>query len=162
MIVSLVVAMDEQGVIGIDNRLPWRLSTDMKYFKAITMGKPVLMGRKTHESIGKPLPGRENIVISRNPAYRSEGCIVMPGLEPALLYCEPAAEVMIIGGEGIFSSSLAFASRIYLTEVHACVEGDVYFPEFERSDWCELEREDFSADEKNEYPFSMVVLSREN
>ena len=160
MRLSLIVAMDEQGVIGAHGALPWRLSADMKQVKETTMGKPIIMGRKTHDSIGKPLPGRENIVISRNPRYRAPGCTVFQDLDAALEYCSDRDEVFIMGGAELYRRTLGRAARIYLTEVHARVAGDTSFPEWDRGEWRELRREDHHADEKNEYPYSFVILER--
>lgn len=160
MKLSIIVAMDQKGVIGVNNALPWRLSADLKSFKAITMGKPVVMGRKTWESIGKPLPGRDNIIITRNPDYSADGCIVCHSLDEALQQYAAVPEVVIIGGHDIFKVALELADRLYLTEVHADVEGDTWFPVFDRAEWRQVERQDFNADEKNEYPFSIVTLDR--
>ena len=160
MRMSLIVAMDEQGVIGDAGGLPWRLSADLKHVKKTTMGKPIIMGRKTHESIGKPLPDRENIVISRNPRYRPEGCTVFKDLESALEYCSKNDEVFIMGGSELFRMTIGVATRIYLTEVHARVQGDTWFPQFNRGEWREISREDHPADDKNEYPYSFAVLEK--
>jgi dihydrofolate reductase len=160
MRLSIMVAMDEQGVIGAGGALPWHLSADLQQVKKITMGKPVIMGRKTHESIGRPLPGRENIVLSRDPRFRAPGCTVFNDLEQALEYCRAADEVFIMGGVELFRLTLARAARIYLTEVHARVQGDTCFPEFNRSEWREIGREQHAADENNEYPYSFVRLER--
>ena len=160
MLLSIIVAMDQKGVIGINNTLPWRLSADLKNFKAVTMGKPILMGRKTWESIGKPLPGRDNIIITRNPSYSADGAIVFHSLDEALERYSSAAEVVIIGGHDIFKAALEQSDRLYLTEVHADVEGDTWFPIFDRSEWKAGERLEFAADEKNDYPFSFTVLER--
>jgi dihydrofolate reductase len=160
MKLSLIVAMDQKGVIGINNALPWRLSADLKYFKSVTMGKPIIMGRKTHESIGKPLPGRRNIIISRNQDYSAAGCEVCHSLAEALTHCAGEPEVVVIGGRDIFIAAIDRADRIYLTEVHADVLGDTFFPVFDRLQWHEVERQKFPADEKNEYPHSFVVLDR--
>jgi dihydrofolate reductase len=160
MKLSIIVAMDQKGVIGINNTLPWRLSADLKNFKAITMGKPVIMGRKTWESIGKPLPGRDNIIITRNPAYTADGAIVCHSLLEAIARYQASPEVLIIGGHDIFKAALEQADRLYLTEVHADVEGDTWFPVFDRSEWKATEQQDFAADEKNDYPFSFTVLDR--
>jgi len=160
MRLSIMVAMDEQGVIGAGGALPWHLSADLQQVKKITMGKPVIMGRKTHESIGRPLPGRENIVLSRDPRFRAPGCTVFNDLEQALEYCRAADEVFIMGGAELFRLTLARAARIYLTEVHARVQGDTCFPEFNRSEWREIGREQHAADENNEYPYSFVRLER--
>lgn len=160
MILSIIVAMDRQGTIGRDNGLPWRLSADLKHVKAITMGKPIIMGRKTHESIGKPLPGRENIIISRNTDYRSEGCTVFAGIDEALDYCREYVEVIIMGGAELYRQTLNRVSYIYLTEVHAEVEGDAFFPRYNPEQWREIRREDCYADEKNEFDYSFVVLEK--
>ena len=132
MIISLIVAMDRQGVIGAGGALPWRLSGDLKHFKAITMGKPIIMGRKTHESIGRPLPGRENIVITRQKDYRAAGCAVFHGIETALEACANHAEVMVMGGASLYEELLPRAARIYLTRVEAEVTGDTWFPAVRR------------------------------
>ena len=160
MIISIIVAMDKKGVIGLDGDLPWHLSSDLKHFKAITMGKPLIMGRKTHESIGRPLPGRKNIVLTRSNDYVAEGCIVVNSQEQALELVADAEEVMFMGGAGIYAEALSHANRLYLTEVHAEVEGDVYFPEFDKDEWKEIEQEEHSADEKNEFDYSFVVLEK--
>ena len=160
MRLSIMVAMDEQGVIGAGGALPWHLSADLQQVKKITMGKPVIMGRKTHESIGRPLPGRENIVLSRDPRFRAPGCTVFNDMEQALEYCRAADEVFIMGGVELFRLTLARAARIYFTEVHARVQCDTCFPEFNRSEWREIGREQHAADENNEYPYSFVRLER--
>jgi len=159
-IISIIVAIDEQGVIGVNGKLPWRLSDDLKHFKKITMGKPIVMGRKTHESIGRPLPGRENIVISRDQNYKTDGCTVLNSLDEVWEYCIDSEELMITGGAEFYRQALDRAHRIYLTEVHTRVNGDTYFPEFSRAEWKEIQRQDFSTDEKNEYDYSFVVLQR--
>ena len=160
MIISIIVAMDRQGIIGMNYKLPWHLSSDLRNFKKITMGKPLIMGRKTHASIGRPLPGRENIVLSADPAYRAEGCTVMHSLDAVFDYLKDREELMFMGGADIYAQVLDRTDRIYLTEVHAEVTGDTYFPLFDRNVWHETERQDFSADEKNEYAYSFVILER--
>jgi dihydrofolate reductase len=160
MLISIIVAMDKKGVIGLEGDLPWHLSEDLKHFKAITMGKPLIMGRKTHESIGRPLPGRKNIVVTHSQDFKSEGCVIVHSLDDAYKAAGDVDEVMIMGGSGIYDQSLARADRLYLTEVHADVEGDVYFTEFDKGEWKELEREEYTADERNEFDFSFVVLER--
>ncbi|MEN7344158.1 MAG: dihydrofolate reductase [Pseudomonadota bacterium] len=125
---AVIVAVADNGVIGKGNALPWRLSADLRYFKQRTLGKPIVMGRKTWESIGRPLPGRENIVISRDSAYQAEGAVLVPSLEAALAHCDKAAEIMIIGGASIYEQVMPMASRLYLTRVHLDVEGgDAFF-----------------------------------
>ena len=160
MIISLIVAMDQNRIIGLNYTLPWRLPADLKYFKAITMGKPIIMGRKTHDSIGRALPGRENVVLSREAGYQAQGCTVLGSLEEVYQRFAGTDEIMIMGGADLYEQTLAKANRIYLTEVHAEVEGDTYFPDFDREIWEETERQDFKADEKNEYDYSFVKLER--
>ena len=160
MIVSLIVAMDRNGVIGANGRLPWRLPADLLYFKAVTLWKPIIMGRRTHESIGRVLPGRENIILTRDPDYRRAGCTVLHSIAEVFGHCGDALEIMIMGGADLYRQMLDRAGRIYLTEVHADVAGDTVFPQFDRKLWRELERHDFPADQANEYSYSFVVLER--
>ncbi len=160
MIISIIVAMDKKGAIGFEGDLPWHLSADLKHFKVITMSKPLIMGRRTHESIGRPLPGRQNIVLTRGKNFKADGCIVVHSLDDALHAAGDASEVMIMGGAGLYEQSLKRTNRLYLTEVHADVSGDVYFPEFDKDDWIEIEREDHFADDKNDFDFSFVVMER--
>jgi dihydrofolate reductase len=160
MIRSLVVAMARNRVIGRDNRLPWKLPEDLAYFKRVTMGHPVVMGRRTWQSIGKPLPGRDNIVVSRNAAFRAPGATVVTSLEAAWRAAGNAQEVCVIGGTSLFAESLPVADRIHLTEVDAVVEGDTFFPEFDRGQWVEHEVERHAVDERHAYPFRIVVLER--
>ena len=160
MQVSIIVAMDRNRVIGKNDNLPWHISSDLQNFKKITMGNPIVMGRKTHESIGRPLPGRENIILTRDRNYQVEGCIVLQSLDDVFEHCKDTDEIMITGGSEIYQQSLEYASRLYLTEVHTEVEGDTFFPEFDRSEWKEISRENFKADEKNEFDYSFVILER--
>lgn len=162
MTVALIVAVAENGVIGREGGLPWRLSGDLRYFKSVTMGKPIIMGRKTFDSIGRPLPGRPNLIISRNPAFTAEGADVFENLDAAVRHAESLTdeEIMVIGGAGLYAAALAIADRIYLTEVHAAVDGDVTFPSFDRNDWVETSREQNVAGEKDDYDHSFVVLDR--
>ena len=158
--IALIAAMAENGVIGRENRLPWRLPADLRRFKSVTMGKPVIMGRKTYESIGKPLPGRSNIVVTRDPDYRAPGCQVVHSLEQALEAGAGHPEVMVIGGAELYRQALGRAQRMYLTLVRAEVEGDTLFPDIEPQQWRELERESHRADEKNQYDYDFVILQR--
>ena len=160
MLVSLIVAMDEDGVIGRDNALPWHLPDDLKRFKSLTLGKPILMGRKTFESIGKPLPGRLNLVLTRSREWRHEGVTVMHSVEEALARTTDAPELCVIGGEEIFRLALEFARRIHLTEVHAHVGGDAKFPAFDRAAWRESERSEHPADERHAYAMTFSTLER--
>ena len=159
MIVSLIVAVAENGVIGRDGDLPWRLPGDMAHFKATTMGKPIVMGRKTWDSLGRALPGRENIVITRQPDYRASGAVVVGDLAGALAHVGDAEEVMIIGGAEIYALSLPRADRLYLTRVYASPDGDTHFPVFDEGEWTETGREDHEAE--GEVPaYSFVTLER--
>lgn len=140
--VSLIAAVAANGVIGDNNALPWRLPEDLRRFKALTLGHPVIMGRKTFESIGRPLPGRRNIVISRNREYAAAGCEVAASLEAALEACRNGSdEVFIIGGAQIYAEALPLAQRLYLTEISRDFEGDARFPAFDRNRWRETSRE---------------------
>lgn len=162
MTISLIWAMADNRVIGIENRLPWKLPADMKWFRQKTLGKPIIMGRLTFESFGaKPLPGRRNIIISRNPTYSAEGIETFPSLEAALKATESDAEVMIIGGMSLYKQTLPLADRLYMTLVHTNVEGDAWFPEFNLHDWQQTERHDFPADEANPHPYSFIVMDKQ-
>jgi dihydrofolate reductase len=162
MKLSLIVAMDQKGVIGLNNALPWRLSSDLKNFKAVTMGKPVIMGRKTWESIGKPLPGRHNIVVTRRRDFHLEDAAVsvVHDLDGALAAAGEVDEVMIIGGAEIYALSLPRAKLVELTRVHAEVVGDTRLPEFSAAEWQEVARSEHPADERNDYPMSFITLQR--
>jgi dihydrofolate reductase len=160
MLISLIVAMDEASVIGRDNALPWRLPEDLKRFKALTMGKPILMGRKTFESIGRPLPGRENLVLTRSPGWYREGATTVHSINEAIASAKGAAELIVIGGEEVFKAALPLARRIYLTEVHAHVAGDTTFPPFDRLQWRETWRSARPADERHAFAMTFLTLER--
>lgn len=160
MDISLVVAMDRNRLIGSGNALPWHLTADLRHFKKLTMGHPVVMGRRTWESIGKPLPGRTNIVLTRQKDYEAPGAVVVDSIESAKEQAGDQAELMVIGGAELYRQALAEADRIYLTEVHAEFEGDTYFPEMNMDEWACMSREDFGKDEKNPHDYSFVVLER--
>lgn len=163
---ALIVAKAANDVIGRGNALPWYLPNDLKYFKQVTMGKTVIMGRRTWESLKRPLPGRENVVVTRQPDYEADGARVVTSLEEALILAEHVAficgqdEVVVIGGEQIYQQALPYMDRIYLTEVHADIEGDTHFPALDGSQWREAVREDFSAEGPNPYDYSFVVYDR--
>jgi dihydrofolate reductase len=159
MIISLVVAMAENRVIGKNNALPWRLSADLKRFRRLTMGHPIIMGRKTYESIGRPLDGRENVVISRNPNFRPDGVTVVQSIDEALASAKDA-EIMIIGGADIYEQTLPRADRIHLTLIHQGFDGDVYFPEIGEGEWKETEREDVDAGVDATFGYSFITLER--
>jgi len=162
----MIWAMSRNRTIGRTNALPWHLPEDMKYFKRVTMGKPIIMGRKTWESIGRPLPGRTNIVITRDPTYIAEGVKIVRTLDEAISLAQSIAlidgadEAVVIGGAQIYALALPLAQRLYMTQVHAEVEGDAFFPQFDLTQWEELGREDFSASGQNPYDYSFVVLER--
>lgn len=158
--ISLVVAVAENGIIGTGGKLPWRLSDDLKRFKALTMGKPLIMGRKTFESIGRPLPGRRNVVVTRQPDYAAAGCEVVHSAEQALAVAADADEIMVIGGAEVYEAFLPLAGRIYRTRVHARVDGDARFPALDERDWNEVSREERSADASNEFDVTFVTLER--
>ena len=160
MRIALIVAMAENRVIGRNNLLPWRIPADLRHFKALTLGKPVIMGRKTYESIGRPLPGRDNIVITADSGYQAEGCQVVHSVEQALEAAGSCEEAMIIGGANLYRQTLENADRLYLTLVKAEPEGDTWFPEIELQQWREIERQAHTADESNEYDYDFVVLER--
>lgn len=160
-LLSLIVAMDENRVIGHDNALPWCLPADLAHFKRMTMGKPVVMGRKTHESIGRPLPGRRNLVVTSNPDYDAPGCEVVAGIDAALTACEDAKEVMLIGGATLYAQTLARADRLYVTLIHHEFDGDTWFPEFDSAAWRVENRQDFAPDQSNPHPFSFIKFIRE-
>lgn len=162
MLIALVVAAAENNVIGKDNQLLWRLPNDMKFFKNTTWGMPVIMGRKTFESLGKPLAGRTNIVITRQEAWQAPGAQVVKSLEEAIAAAgdTDAKEAFVIGGGEIYALALPLAQRIYLTRVHTRLEGDTYFPEFDQQQWELLSNLDFPADEKHAYAYSFQVWRR--
>lgn len=159
MKISLIVALSRNRVIGIENRLPWRLPSDLKRFKAVTLGHPVIMGRKTFESIGRLLPGRTNVILSRDPAYRVEGAKVFHSLEEALSFFEREglAQVFVIGGAQIYAQALPRAQTLYLTWVESEIEGDAYFPEWDSNDFRETERE---AGQENGWSYQFQTLER--
>lgn len=164
MRLSLIVAAADRGVIGQGNALPWRLPEDLKRFKALTLGKPIIMGRKTFDSIGKPLPGRTNIVISRQAELVLSGCYVVGSLPEAIATAMASSddvdEVMIIGGAEIYRQALPLAQRIYLTRVHASLAGDAMFPALSAASWREVVHEDYPADERHAHAYSFLILER--
>ena len=155
--VKIIVAMSKNRVIGNNNELIWKLSSDLKRFKELTTGHPVVMGRKTYESISRPLPNRRNIIITRNSEYEVEGCEVVSSLEEALLLS--ANDCFIIGGGEIYKQSLELADKIYLTLVHKDFEGDTQFPELGK-EWATIDTKDFDADDKNDYDYSFIEYDR--
>ncbi len=160
MRLSIIAAMTNDRVIGIENRLPWSLPADMQWFRRHTLGKPVIMGRKTFQSIGRPLPKRTNIVVTGDASFAAEGCSVVHSIDAALKAAEPAEEVMVLGGASFYQQMLPRADRLYLTEVHAAFKGDAWFPSIAPSDWREIEREERPADPDNPHPMTFRILER--
>ena len=160
MRITIIAAMDRNRLIGDGDRLPWRLPADLRRFKALTMGKPIVMGRRTHESIGRALPGRRNIVLSRDPDYRAPGCDVAASLEEALEMCADAEELMIIGGAELYARALPRADRLHLTLLHATFSGDAWFPDYDEREWREVSRENHVADTESPSAYSFVDLER--
>jgi len=158
MMITFVVAAAENNAIGKDNQLLWKLPTDLKHFKTITSGGTVIMGRKTFDSMGKPLPNRRNIVVTRNTDLKIEGAEVTQSLEEALDLCQEEEEVFVIGGAEIYKAALDKTDKIYLTRVHQSFEADAFFPELDPEKWEETAREYHEPDEKNPIPFSFITL----
>ncbi len=157
--ISIIVAMAEDNVIGIENRLPWSLPEDMKWFRRHTLGKTVVMGRSTYESIGKPLPDRRNVIITRDPAFTAPGCVVVHSVDEALAAAD-SGEVMVIGGASVYRQLLPHADRLYLSDVHAHIDGDAWFPAIDRREWRETERHEHPADGRHAHAVSFIVLER--
>lgn len=159
--ISFIVAMDQNRVIGKDNQLPWHLPEDLKFFKRVTMGHPIAMGRKTHDSIGRILPGRENIIITRQKDYQSEGCKVFYSIGDFVEYARKQNdEIFVIGGAEIFKETFTYADRLYITHINEEFQGDTYFPEFNESEW-ELSSSDKGLkDEKNPYDYEFRIYQR--
>ena len=161
MLISLIVAMANHRVIGRSNAMPWHMPADLRHFKAVTLGKPVVMGRRTFESIGRPLPGRRNLVISRNPEWQAAGVEVAPTLDAALALLADYDEVMIIGGGQLYAEALPRADRLYLTHIELAVEGDTFFPDYQRYRWQQIEQSSHPADDKNPHAYRFETLQRQ-
>ena len=160
MIISFVAAMGKNKVIGKDNSLPWSLPADMKHFRNLTTGKPIIMGRKTFESIGKPLPNRINIIITRDQNYKAEGCTIAHSTDEALTAAGNAEEVMVIGGAQIYKEFLPKANKMYLTIIDTDFEGDTYFPDYNVEEWKETAYEEYERDAENPYDYSFITLEK--
>lgn len=158
--VSVIAALARNRVIGIGNRLPWRLPEDLAHFKALTIGRPVLMGRKTFESLGRPLPGRTNVVITRNPEYRPVGCLVAGSVSDAIALCGDVEEIFFIGGAELYAQAIPLADRLYLTEVDVEVAGDAWFPEYDRAAFREIERTARVGEKGDALRFDFAVYER--
>jgi dihydrofolate reductase len=159
-LISMVVAATENDVIGRDNGMPWHLPDDLKYFKARTMGKPMLMGRKTFESIGKPLPGRTSVVLTRDPKWHADGVVIVRSLDEALCWAEGEPELCAVGGAEIFRLVMPMARRLFLTRIHASIAGDTFFPKPDPREWREVERTEHPADARHAYAMSFLTLDR--
>jgi dihydrofolate reductase len=157
---SIIVAVGENNVIGKDNDLIWKLPRDMRHFKETTTGHYIIMGRKTFESNGRPLPNRTNVIITRDRNYTAEGCKIAHSLEDAIKEAKNDKEAFIIGGGKIYEESLSIVDRIYITKIHHEFEGDTFFPEINMNEWTEVERRKFEPDEKNKYAFTILTLDR--
>ena len=158
--ISLIVATSASGVIGRGGELPWHLSDDLKRFKQLTMGKPIVMGRKTFESIGRALPGRQNIVLTKQSEFVADGCDVVSSMDAAVTTAGGADEIMVIGGSEIYALFLPLANRIYMTRVQVDVDGDTRFPELDDEQWQETGHENHGAGESNDYEFTTSMLQR--
>ncbi|MBL4715185.1 MAG: dihydrofolate reductase [Bacteroidia bacterium] len=162
MSINIIVAASSNNVIGKDNQLIWHLPDDLKFFKRTTMGCPLIMGRKTFESVGRPLPGRENIIVTRNTNFSFEGCTVVNSLTEAIETTNGNEQVFIAGGGEIYKEALSLVDIIYLTRVHHEFEGDTYFPVLNENEWVEVFREDHLKDEKHAFDFSILTFERKN
>ena len=160
LLISLIAAMDRDRLIGLGNRLPWHLPADLRHFKRVTMGKPILMGRRTFESMGRALPGRHNIVVTRDRGFAAPGCTVVHSVDQALAAAGPYPELVVIGGAAFYAQLIPMAGRMYLTLIDASFQGDTFFPAYRQEDWKEVSRRDFQPDAENPYPYSFVVLER--
>lgn len=158
--ISIIVATSMNNVIGVQGDLPWKLPDDLKRFKKLTLGKPVVMGRLTWESIGRPLPDRQNIVLTRQPGFAADGCDVVASPAAALAAARDAEEIMIIGGGQIYELFLPKANRLHVTRVHASVDGDAFFPEIDETSWQLVEREPHDADDVNQFAFEFRTYER--
>lgn len=160
MTISIIAALAKNRIIGKNNKLPWNLPADLKHFKKLTLGKPIIMGQKTFESIGRPLPGRANIILSLDENFKPQGCIVANSIEEVLKILEHEKEIMIAGGASIYKQFLPLANKMYLTLIDANFEGDTYFPEFNWEDWEVIERIENQSDKENPYKYTFLTLQR--
>ena len=162
----MILAMDENRVIGKDNKLPWHLPAELAYFKRVTMGHPIIMGRKTHESIGRPLPGRVNIVMTRDQEYEAEGVVIVHSVEetmsllPGIMQTSQSAEAFVIGGAEVIRLFWPFADKLYITKIHYAFEGDTFFPEISEAEWKLVVKEKGITDEKNPYQYDYLIYER--
>ncbi len=162
MKISLIVAMATNRAIGLNNEMPWHLSADLKKFKKITMGAPILMGRKTYESIGRPLPGRTNIIVSRNRDYHQPDCLVFNTIEQAIESCQEYEEIFVIGGATFYEAMIEVADKLYLTEINKDFLADTFFPVINKKEWKEVAREDILNDSTVDFSYSFITLEKVN
>ena len=162
MIISLIVAIGENRVMGYKNRLPWNLPSELKYFRETTKGKPVIMGRRTFESIGRPMPERLNIIVTRDKDYKAAGCVVVNNKEDAIKAAKGSNEIMVIGGAEIYKLFLPIANRLYITKVHGAFNGDTYFPKFNENEWAKSKEKFVEEDNENKYSYTIMVLERKS
>lgn len=162
MHIAAIVAISENAVMGKNNQLPWHLPADLQHFKKITMGKPILMGRKTFDSIGRVLPGRCNVIVTRDEAFQAPGCVVATSIDTALASVSYCDEIFVIGGAALFQQMLPMVDRLYLTIIHHEFDGDTFFPEINLAEWQETEREDHLPDEVNRYSYSFITLEKKH
>lgn len=160
MRVSVIVAASANNVIGVDGGLPWRLPEDLRRFKELTMGKPMIMGRLTYESIGKALPGRRSIILTRQVDYQAKDCDVVTSVDAAIAAAGDAAELMVIGGGKVYEQLLPMSDRVYLTRVHTAIDGDTFFPELDPIEWRSISKEEFPATADRQYGFTVETLER--
>ncbi|HEX8980103.1 MAG TPA: dihydrofolate reductase [Parasulfuritortus sp.] len=157
-VLSIIVAMARNRVIGVDNKLPWHIPGDLKYFKGLTMGHHIIMGRKTYESIGRPLPGRTTVIVSRDPGYAQDGCLIAHSLDEAIQLAEGDDQVFFVGGSSLYEQALPRVGRLYITEIQADYDGDAHFPEFDRAIWREVSRDRRHSEDGLEFDY--VVYER--
>lgn len=157
-VLSIIVAMARNRVIGVDNKLPWHIPGDLKYFKGLTMGHHIIMGRKTYESIGRPLPGRTTVIVSRDPGYAQDGCLIAHSLDEAIQLAEGDDQVFFVGGGSLYEQALPRVGRLYITEIQADYDGDAHFPEFDRAIWREVSRDRRRSEDGLEFDY--VVYER--
>lgn len=160
--ISFIAAMDENQVIGHENKMPWHLPADLKHFKEVTSGHPIIMGRKTYEAIGRPLPKRQNIIVTNKKDFVAEGCEVVHSLDEAKRMADTKEEIFVIGGETLFAQFMPAAERMYLTIIHDTFPGDTYFPEWRTEDWVTTEKKQGKTDEKNRYSHTFITLERKH
>jgi len=160
--IAIIVAMANNRTIGINNTLPWRIPEDLKHFKALTMGHHMIMGRKTFESIGKPLPGRTTVVVSRDRSLKIDGCVVAHSLQEAVAACANDPQIFMVGGADIYAQALGLADKLYITEIQQDVAGDAWFPEFDRSEWLEMSREKHRQETPEPLEYHFVECRRKS